>query len=257
MFSSTRRSTPRASGPARRTGPRTATPVVDVDRGGLITWHGPGQLVGYPLVALATPLDVVDYVRRLEEALIAVVTGMGSRAPGGWTGAPASGCPRTTAGPERKVAAIGVRVQRGVTMHGFALNCDPDLTWFDRIVPCGITDAGVTSLAVELDRHVPRGRAAGVTATAVADALGRPPARRRAPVRPRARARRPGPAPAPRPAVTEATDLVLGTSDRHADRDRRRSGATGLATRAAAPPRPRSARGAPGRPGRTAAGRSA
>jgi lipoyl(octanoyl) transferase len=151
--------------------PTDGTPVVDVDRGGLITWHGPGQLVGYPLVALVTPLDVVDFVRRLEEALIAVVTGMGIDGAGRVDGRTGVWLPATDVRPERKVAAIGVRVQRGVTMHGFALNCDPHLTWFDRIVPCGITDAGVTSLAVELDRHVPVDELRDVTATAVADAL--------------------------------------------------------------------------------------
>jgi lipoyl(octanoyl) transferase len=151
--------------------PSDGTPVVDVDRGGLITWHGPGQLVGYPLVALATPLDVVDFVRRLEEALIAVVTGMGIEGAGRVDGRTGVWLPASDERPERKVAAIGVRVQRGVTMHGFALNCAPDLTWFDRIVPCGITDAGVTSLAVELGRHVPVDELREVTATAVADAL--------------------------------------------------------------------------------------
>src|SRR3954447_11611945 len=125
--------------------PTDGTPVVDVDRGGLITWHGPGQLVGYPLVALATPLDVLDYVRRLEEAVIAIVTGMGLPGAGRVDGRPGVWLPADARGPERKVAAIGVRVQGGVTMHGFALNCDPDLTEFGRIVPCGITDAGVAS----------------------------------------------------------------------------------------------------------------
>jgi lipoyl(octanoyl) transferase len=151
--------------------PTDGTPVVDVDRGGLITWHGPGQLVGYPLVALATPLDVVDFVRRLEEALIAVVTGMGIDGAGRVDGRTGVWLPATADRQERKIAAIGVRVQRGVTMHGFALNCDPDLTWFDRIVPCGITDAGVTSLAVELGRHVGVDEMRDATATAIAAAL--------------------------------------------------------------------------------------
>ena len=151
--------------------PTDGTPVVDVDRGGLITWHGPGQLVGYPLVALATPMDVVDFVRRLEEALIAVVTGMGIDRAGRVDGRTGVWLPATDTRPERKVAAIGVRVQGGVTMHGFALNCDPDLTWFDRIVPCGITDAGVTSLAVELGRAVPVDELRAATAAAVTDAL--------------------------------------------------------------------------------------
>jgi lipoyl(octanoyl) transferase len=134
--------------------PTDGTPVVDVDRGGRITWHGPGQLVGYPIVALAEPVDVVDYVRRLEEALIAVVAGLGVPGGGRVEGRTGVWLPADDRGPERKVAAIGVRVQGGVTLHGFALNCDPDLTAFDRIVPCGITDAGVTSLSVELGRPV-------------------------------------------------------------------------------------------------------
>ena len=124
--------------------PTDGTPVVDVDRGGRITWHGPGQLVGYPIVALAEPLDVVDFVRRLEEALIAVVVELGVTAAGRVDGRSGVWLPADDRGPERKVAAIGVRVQGGVTLHGFALNCDPDLAAFDRIVPCGIADAGVT-----------------------------------------------------------------------------------------------------------------
>jgi lipoyl(octanoyl) transferase len=127
--------------------PTDAT-VVDVDRGGKITWHGPGQLVGYPILRLAEPLDVVAYVRRLEQLLIQVCAEfdvVGVRVPGRsgvWVGPDAHG-------PARKVAAIGVRVAQGVTMHGFALNCDCDLSWFDRIVPCGISDATVTSLSKE------------------------------------------------------------------------------------------------------------
>ncbi len=138
--------------------PADGTPVVDVDRGGKITWHGPGQLVGYPIVALPDPVDVVAYVRRLEGALIDVCAALGVTAgrvegrSGVWLPAdePGSGFR-----PERKVAAIGIRVARGVTMHGFALNCDPDLGAFGSIVPCGIPDAGVTSLAAELGRDVP------------------------------------------------------------------------------------------------------
>jgi lipoyl(octanoyl) transferase len=127
--------------------------VIPVDRGGKITWHGPGQLVGYPIVRLADPVDVVAYVRDLEEALIGVCADLGvtaGRVPGRsgvWVGPDARGV-------ERKVAAIGVRVAQGVTMHGFALNCDCDLTAFGRIVPCGIADAGVTSLSAELGRRV-------------------------------------------------------------------------------------------------------
>jgi lipoyl(octanoyl) transferase len=137
--------------------PFDGTPVIDVDRGGKITWHGPGQLVGYPIVALPDPVDVVAYVRRLEEALIEVCAGFGLATgrvegrSGVWVAADAPG---SGSRPERKVAAIGVRVARGVTMHGFALNCDPDLGAFGAIVPCGIPDAGVTSLSAELGRDI-------------------------------------------------------------------------------------------------------
>ncbi|MFB6891746.1 lipoyl(octanoyl) transferase LipB [Kitasatospora sp. NPDC056327] len=176
--------------------PLDGTPVVEVNRGGEITWHGPGQLVGYPIVKLPDPIDVIAYVRRLEEALIRVCGALGVESTrvegrsGVWVlgdsipdavvdpsqvvdigrltlrmGLPLGIDPRL-AGPEyapsnagqrgddRKLAAIGVRVARGVTMHGFALNCDPDMTWFDRIVPCGIRDAGVASLAGELGRDL-------------------------------------------------------------------------------------------------------
>jgi lipoyl(octanoyl) transferase len=128
-------------------------PVIDVDRGGTITFHGPGQLVGYPIVTLPEHVKVVDYVRRVEEALIQTCAELGvttARVPGRsgvWLRA-------DDRGPERKIAALGIRVSRGVTMHGFALNCDVDLGWFDRFVPCSIDDAGVTSLSRELDRDV-------------------------------------------------------------------------------------------------------
>ncbi|WP_319804139.1 lipoyl(octanoyl) transferase LipB [Nocardioides dongkuii] len=128
--------------------------VVDVDRGGKITFHGPGQLVGYPIVTLPDHVKVVDYVRRVEEALIGVCAELGvatARVPGRsgvWLRA-------DDRGPERKIAAIGIRVSRGVTMHGFSLNCDVDLDWYARFVPCGIADAGVTSLSAELGRDVP------------------------------------------------------------------------------------------------------
>jgi lipoyl(octanoyl) transferase len=151
--------------------PTDGTPVVDVDRGGRITWHGPGQLVGYPIVALADPIDVVDYVRRLEEALIRVATGLGVVGAGRVEGRTGVWLPADDRRPERKIAAIGVRVQGGVTLHGFALNCDPDLAAFDRIVPCGITDAGVSSLSLELDRPVGVADALAATERAVLDAL--------------------------------------------------------------------------------------
>jgi lipoyl(octanoyl) transferase len=148
----------RRTHPADR--PFDGTPVIDVDRGGRITWHGPGQIVGYPIVKLASPVDVVAYVRRLEEALIMVCDELGVDAgrvegrSGVWIAADAPSNGRPGGRRERKVAAIGVRVAQGVTMHGFALNCDPDLSWFSRIVPCGIPDADVTSLSAELGRDV-------------------------------------------------------------------------------------------------------
>jgi lipoyl(octanoyl) transferase len=191
--------------------PLDGTPVVDVDRGGKITWHGPGQLVGYPILKLPRPVDVVAHVRRLEDALIRVAADfgvetsrvegrsgvwvLGDPVPQGPSGLTLDFDPRMADpefdprlnGPEyapsnagqrredRKLAAIGIRVAKGVTMHGFALNCNPDTTWFDRIVPCGIRDAGVTSLSEELGREVTVAEVlpvvekhlAGVLATAV------------------------------------------------------------------------------------------
>ena len=129
--------------------PVDGTPVVDVDRGGKITWHGPGQITGYPIVRLADPVDVVAYVRDLEQLLVDVCAALGLR-----TGRVEGRSGVWTPDGARKVAAIGIRVARGVTMHGFALNCDPDLSAYDRIVPCGIADATVTSLSRELGRDV-------------------------------------------------------------------------------------------------------
>jgi lipoyl(octanoyl) transferase len=135
--------------------PTDGTPVVDVDRGGQITWHGPGQLVGYPIVRLpGEGRDVVAYVRRVEQVLIDACAELGLAA-GRIHGRSGVWVPADDRGPDRKVAAIGIRVARGVSMHGFALNCDCDLTHFHRIVPCGISDAGVTSLSAELGRPVP------------------------------------------------------------------------------------------------------
>ncbi len=140
--------------------PTDGTPVIDVDRGGKITWHGPGQLVGYPIVKLPQVdagfrVDVVAFVRRVEQMLIdvcaefgvATTRVQGDNRSGVWV-------PADDRGPDRKIAAIGLRVARLVTQHGFALNCDCDLSWYDRIVPCGIRDAGVTSLSAELGRPV-------------------------------------------------------------------------------------------------------
>lgn len=145
-------------------------PVVDVDRGGKITWHGPGQLVGYPVIGLAEPLDVVNYVRRLEQSLISVCGEYGLDAArvegrsGVWL-LPTNGR------PARKIAAIGIRVARGTALHGFALNCDCDLGAFSAIVPCGIADAGVTSLTAEVGRRVSVDDVRERVAEAVVDAL--------------------------------------------------------------------------------------
>jgi lipoyl(octanoyl) transferase len=130
--------------------PVDGTPVVEVDRGGKITWHGPGQLTGYPIIKLPERVYVVDYVRRLEAAIIGVCADLGIDA-GQVSGRSGVWLPGS---PDRKVAAIGVRVARGVTMHGFAINCGEDLSWFSQIVPCGISDAAVTSLTHELGRPV-------------------------------------------------------------------------------------------------------
>jgi lipoyl(octanoyl) transferase len=134
--------------------PQDGSAVIDVDRGGKITWHGPGQLVGYPIVRLANPIDVVNYVRRLEEALIAVCDEFGLTEAGRVDGRSGVWLPADDTRLERKIGAIGIRVQREVTMHGFEINCDADLVQFDRIIPCGIRDAGVTSLTEELGRTV-------------------------------------------------------------------------------------------------------
>ncbi|WKD58957.1 lipoyl(octanoyl) transferase LipB [Corynebacterium caspium] len=135
--------------------PVNGLPVIDVDRGGRITWHGLGQLVVYPIIKLAEPLDVVDYVRRLEEGLIAAIRMLGLPQAGRilgrsgvWLAADASGR------PDRKIAALGIRVTHGVTMHGLALNCSNTLEFYDYIIPCGITDAGVTTLSLELGHDV-------------------------------------------------------------------------------------------------------
>ena len=131
--------------------PVDGTAVIDVDRGGKITWHGLGQLVGYPIIKLKNSTDVVGFVRELENALIQVCSEFGIQAQrycersGVWI--------RDVKG-DRKIAAIGLRVAKGVTMHGFALNVNPDLSAYDQIIPCGILDAKVTSLSVELNRPI-------------------------------------------------------------------------------------------------------
>ncbi|GAB2860576.1 lipoyl(octanoyl) transferase LipB [Actinocorallia aurea] len=128
-------------------------PVIDVDRGGKITWHGPGQLTVYPIVRLPDPIDVVAFVRRMEEAMIGVLGDLGLEGvrvegrSGVWL--------VDGQGPDRKLGSVGLRVSQGVTMHGIQINCDNDLSWFDRIIPCGISDASSTSLTRELGRPVP------------------------------------------------------------------------------------------------------
>ncbi len=154
--------------------PVDGTPVVDTDRGGKITWHGPGQLVGYPIIGLAEPLDVVNFVRRLEESMIKVCAELGLETgriegrSGVWVPSQDTKDGRR---PARKIGAIGIRVSRATTLHGFALNCDCDLSSFSAIVPCGISDAGVTSLTEELGRHVSVADVLGPVADAVCDAL--------------------------------------------------------------------------------------
>lgn len=150
--------------------PVDGTPVVDTDRGGKITWHGPGQLVGYPIIGLTEPLDVVNFVRRLEEALITVCADLGLQT-GRVEGRSGVWLPGDGLRPARKVGAIGIRVSRATTLHGFALNCDCDLSAFSSIVPCGIADAGVTSLTAELGRRITVEDVTGRVAAAVSDAL--------------------------------------------------------------------------------------
>jgi lipoyl(octanoyl) transferase len=150
-------------------------PVIDVDRGGKITWHGPGQLVGYPIVGLGDPIDVIAYVRSLEEALIRTCADFGVETArvDGRSGVWVTGGPAGTGGrPDRKIGAIGIRVSKGVTMHGFALNCDCDLAWYDRIVPCGIRDAAVSTLSAEAGRAIGVPAVLDVVQRHLADALG-------------------------------------------------------------------------------------
>jgi len=131
--------------------PQDGTPVIDVDRGGKITWHGPGQLIGYPIVRLAKPTELVGFVREIEAGLIAVCAELGIKAQ---CVAGRSGVWIRDEKGDRKIAAIGIRVAKGVTMHGFALNICPDLTPFSQIIPCGIEDAEVTSMEKELGRKI-------------------------------------------------------------------------------------------------------
>ncbi|SDR07511.1 lipoyl(octanoyl) transferase LipB [Thermostaphylospora chromogena] len=156
--------------------PADGTPVVETDRGGRMTWHGPGQLVGYPIVKLTPPRDAAAYVRLLETALIAVCADFGvaaGRVPGRW-GVWALGDPRDGR-PARMLAAIGIRVSRGVTMHGFSLNCANDLRWYDRIVPCGVPGTQVSSLSAETGRRIVVDEVMPVAEKRLAEALGAEP----------------------------------------------------------------------------------
>ena len=150
--------------------PTDGTPVIQVDRGGRITWHGPGQLVGYPIVKLLKPTELVGFVRTLESALIKVCAEVGVNAvrvdgrSGVWI---------SDSNGDRKIAAIGIRVASGVTMHGFALNVSPDLSKFSQIVPCGIDDAAVTSLAIELNRSVDIAEITPIVEKHLVEALGK------------------------------------------------------------------------------------
>ncbi|MBC2681196.1 lipoyl(octanoyl) transferase LipB [Corynebacterium anserum] len=155
--------------------PTNGLPVVDVDRGGRITWHGPGQLVAYPIIKLADPVDVVDYVRRLEEALIHTCQHFGITNVGRVEGRSGVWLPAGIVGgelkPARKIAAIGIRVTRGVTMHGIALNCNNTLAFYDHIVPCGLADAGVTTMTDELGRDITVGAVQSELEKDIIDAL--------------------------------------------------------------------------------------
>ena len=150
--------------------PTDGTPVISVDRGGRITWHGPGQLVGYPIVKLLKPTELVGFVRTIEGALIKVCGDFGINAvriddrSGVWI---------SDIKGDRKIAAIGIRVARGVTMHGFALNIEPDLSAFNQIVPCGIDDAAVTSMTVELGRSIDIAEVSPIVEKYLLEALGK------------------------------------------------------------------------------------
>jgi lipoyl(octanoyl) transferase len=150
--------------------PNDGTPVINVDRGGRITWHGPGQLVGYPIVKLLKPTELVGFVRTIEGALIKVCSDFGINAvriddrSGVWI---------SDVKGDRKIAAIGIRVASGVSMHGFALNVSPDLAAFSQIVPCGIDDADVTSMAIELKREIDISEVSPVVEKYLLEALGK------------------------------------------------------------------------------------
>ena len=143
---------------------RRGAEVHRVDRGGSVTFHGPGQLVGYPIVHLGAKPDVMGYLREVEEAVIRACADLGvevgrNRDTGVWAG-------------NRKVCAVGVRVSRSVTLHGFALNCTTDLGWYDAIVPCGLTDRGVASLSQVAGRDITVEEAVPAVARRFAEVFG-------------------------------------------------------------------------------------
>jgi len=159
--------------------PTNGTQVLPVDRGGKITWHGPGQLVAYPIIKLRQPIDVIEFLRRMEDAVIAVCAQFGLAAQrvegrtGVWVPANSSAPERSVSKPLEleKICAIGARVARDVTMHGLALNCNPDLAAFDAIVPCGIDDAAVTSLTNATGTQTTVAELRPILAAALVDAL--------------------------------------------------------------------------------------
>jgi lipoyl(octanoyl) transferase len=150
--------------------PVDGTPVVDTDRGGKITWHGPGQLIGYPIIKLRNRNDVVGFVREIETSIIAALAEFGINSE---RYCERSGVWLRDNGNDRKISAIGIRVAKGVTIHGFSLNVNPDLTYFDRINPCGFTDSGVTSMAKELGRDITVAEVLPVVERHVAEGLAR------------------------------------------------------------------------------------
>ncbi len=150
--------------------PMDGTPVIDVDRGGKITWHGEGQLVGYPIIRLKNRNEVVGFVREIESALIRVCEEFGIK---GEQYCDRSGVWIRDESGDRKIAAIGIRVAKGVTMHGFALNVNPDMQGFNNIVPCGIADAAVTSMSAELNRAITVGEVVPVVEKYLYESLSR------------------------------------------------------------------------------------
>ena len=150
--------------------PFDGTPVISTDRGGKITWHGPGQLIGYPIVKLKNRNDVVGFVREIENSLISALMEIGIKSE---RYCERSGVWLRDGKGDRKIAAIGIRVAKGVTMHGFSLNVNPDLSFFNRINPCGFTDSGVTSISNELGKEVTISEVSPIVEKYVSEGLAR------------------------------------------------------------------------------------